>query len=96
MKQNTFLTLTEKDLIKGFIVTVFWAIFTAIGALLTNGWTLDQNSLKFILLWGLGAGFGYLWKNLFTNSQWDVFVLEPIMPPEEVLKPLDLEPSNPV
>lgn len=94
MKKSKFLNLNEFDIAKWFIMCVLWSIFTWIWALMTNWGVLDRTALSFIILWGLGAGFGYIGKNLFTNSQDEVFTPEPIMPPSDVLKPLGLDTNT--
>ena len=88
---SKFLTLNEKDLIKGFIVTIAGTIFTTIWALLTNGGAIDPTTIKFIILGGLGAWFGYLGKNLFTNSEWNIKP-EPIVEPTTIPTSTDVMP----
>lgn len=69
MKKTTYLSLSAKDIIKGFILTVITAILTLIGTSINAGsLPLDWPAWKPIVLAACGAGVSYLLKNFLTNS----------------------------
>ena len=63
---SNFLTLDQKDIVKGFIVAILSASLTALYNLLTAGTTIDTAQLTSVAIAGVTAGLGYLIKNLFT------------------------------
>lgn len=80
---SKFLTVNERDLIKGFIVAILASILTWLYQLLQNNWSLTLENLKVIGLAWLTAWLWYLVKNLFTNEN------------NEILK-FDTQTKNPV
>jgi len=64
-----FLTINEKDLIKGVIMAfVSSALTTLINILNTGVFPTDWKTWSMILTVGLTAGLTYLLKNLFTST----------------------------
>lgn len=68
--KSTFLSLNVKDIVRGFFLAVFGAIFMAIVKFFEQGtvewtWAFWQP----IVYTGLAAGITYLLKNVFTNSE---------------------------
>lgn len=74
---SKFLSLNEKDIIKGFILACLSALLTAMYNLLTSGTVIWKAQLISILLAGITAWLGYLIKNVFSNSDWVPFTSEP-------------------
>jgi hypothetical protein len=62
--------LTWKNLLKGFFVAILMSILTSLYSIFSTNITID---LKTIILLSLGAGISYLIKNLFTNSNQELF-----------------------
>jgi hypothetical protein len=75
MKSN-FLNLNLNDFLKGCVVAVLTAVFATLTTLLQTGTLFDKASLPIIGVAALTAFLGYITKNLFTNSQNQLFVSE--------------------
>jgi len=75
MKSN-FLNLNLNDFLKGCVVAVLTAVFATLTTLLQTGTLFDKASLPIIGAAALTAFLGYITKNLFTNSQNQLFVSE--------------------
>lgn len=70
MKNSPFLTLSPKDIFKGFILATITAIITSLYAIINTGtFPTDWATWKTILLIALSAGISYLLKNFATNSK---------------------------
>ncbi len=69
MKEATFLKLSVKDLLKGFLVAMFTVITTGLVSVLDSGHLPTFAAVKSLFLTGLCAGLAYLLKNFLTNSQ---------------------------
>jgi uncharacterized membrane-anchored protein len=75
--KSKFLTLNAKDLVKGLVVVVIQALITGIYQLFqSSGFAFDWVTFKPIVLTAVAAGLAYLIKNLFTNSQDQLFTKE--------------------
>ena len=75
--KSKFLTLNGTDFIKGLVVTMFSAILLSIANILAMGTFPNLLQLKAIGFSALSAGIAYIVKNLFTNSQDQLFTAEP-------------------
>jgi hypothetical protein len=76
--KSKFLTLDLADFGKGLLITVFTAVITFLYEMLQAGTLIfDLALLKTIGLTALSAGLAYILKNLFSNSQGEVFKAEP-------------------
>jgi hypothetical protein len=71
--KSKFLTLNERDLIKGFVMAILGAWLTALYNLLQTWSTLGKEQLIACAVAWVSAGLGYLIKNLFENSEWSVW-----------------------
>ena len=66
---SSFLSIGQKDFIKGFILAIISAILTGVyGAIQTGKFPPDAAGWKAMAIVAIGAGVSYLIKNLFTNS----------------------------
>jgi hypothetical protein len=72
-----FLSLNERDVIKGVVVTAFTSILTASLTYLNSGHVPNTADLKTIGIAGASAGISYLIKNLLTNSKDELGKVEP-------------------
>jgi len=72
MKSN-FLSLNWQDAINGFVVAFFSTALVSIVEILDGGQLPQLSELKTAALVGLTAALSYLLKNLFSNSNGDLF-----------------------
>lgn len=77
MKETKFFSLGWQDFVKGLVVAVGTAFITAIIQTLEMGALPSVSQLKAAGVMALAAAAGYLLKNLFTNSQGQLFTTEP-------------------
>lgn len=79
MKNAPFLSISPRDLFKGFILATLTAIITSLYAIINTGtFPTDWATWKTVLLVGIGAGLSYLIKNFFTSSEDKFLKKEPI------------------
>jgi len=71
-----FLRLNLRDFMKGLIVAVIVAVLTFCYDGAVTGTLFEQGWLKRVGMVALAALFGYLIKNLFTNSQGEILTPE--------------------
>lgn len=70
--------LSLKDLVKGFVVAVLTVLLTyTMECINKNSFPMDSATWMLELKAALGAGIGYLVKQLFTNSEGKFLVAEP-------------------
>jgi hypothetical protein len=72
-----FLSLDERDALKGAIVAAGTSVLTALVTALNAGQLPAVADLKTIGLAGLSAGIAYLVKNFLTNSKNELAKPEP-------------------
>lgn len=77
MKEKGYLSVGQKDLIKGFIVAILTVMLTGLITSLESGKLPDIATLKTLAITGLSAGLGYVIKNWLTNSQDQFLIKEP-------------------
>ncbi len=80
MTKSPLFSLKYRDLIKGLVVSVLTTIITALAAIFKDGNMPTMGEWRSIGIAALGAGAGYLLKNLFTNSQDQILKKEPESP----------------
>jgi hypothetical protein len=69
METSAFGKLNKNDIVKGVIVAILTALVASLyNGLETGGLSLTWLYFKPIVLSSLGAGLGYLLKNVLTNS----------------------------
>jgi hypothetical protein len=68
MERSKFMSLNQRDLLRGLIVAFGTAATTQLVAVLQAGSVPTVMQLKFAALSGIAAGMTYLVKNMFTNS----------------------------
>lgn len=73
---STFGKINLKDLGKGFLVAVFTAVIFGVNESLQSGVLPDMAKMKSIGIVALSAGLAYLSKNIFSNSNGEVFKKE--------------------
>jgi hypothetical protein len=71
MKKSKFLTLNERDIIKGFIVAIVTAWLTTLYNLLNTWVALGNEQWKAVLIAWVCWGIAYILKNLTENSAWE-------------------------
>jgi ABC-type uncharacterized transport system permease subunit len=74
---SSFLSITSKDVLKGFVVAVLTSIATAVIPVLQTGALPKLEQLHGIAIAGVAAGIAYLFKNFFTNSNDQMLKKEP-------------------
>lgn len=70
---SEFMKLNCRDFIKGFFVAVVAAILAGLMPILESGEFPTVANLKIIGISGLAAGCAYLFKNMITNSNDQIF-----------------------
>lgn len=75
MKSN-FLRWNLSDLTKGLLTAAYTAASTGIVDIMKTGSLPDLPALKTIAVMAAAAALGYLFKNLFTNSDGEHFKTE--------------------
>jgi hypothetical protein len=81
MKQSKFFSVTKFDGIKAFIVAFIFPIVVNFYEMIQDSISKETFAwptaveLKHSLFYGIAAGFAYIIKNLFTNSQ-DQFLVK--------------------
>lgn len=76
--KSTFFSLNGKDLFKGLIIAIIGALITGLYELFQAGpFVFDWVTFKPIVFTAVAAGLSYLIKNLFQNSEGEVFTKEP-------------------
>lgn len=73
MKKSEFLTLQQKDFIKGLIMSVLTSIVTGLYMIIKNGGLPTMNDYRNIGLAAASVFLSYILKNFLTNSQ-DQFI----------------------
>ena len=74
---SNFLTLNAADFGKGILVSIGTAFFMVLTPVLQSGGMPTMDQLKMAGLAALAAGFTYIGKNLFTNSNGQIAKKEP-------------------
>ena len=77
---SSFLSITSKDVLKGFVVAVLTSIATAVIPVLQTGTPPRLDQLHAVAVAGVAAGVAYLLKNFFTNSEDQLLKKEPTGP----------------
>lgn len=83
MKTAPFLSLNWKDVLRGFVVAFLTVVITGVSTSLNNQTLPNLTDIEHLCLLGLGAGFAYLIKNIFTNSDDQLMKKEPT----DIVKP---------
>jgi hypothetical protein len=71
--KSKFMSINSADFVKGLIVAVLTVIIVGVENIIQTGTLPTWAQLQSIGLAALGAGIAYLIKNLFTNSQDQLF-----------------------
>jgi hypothetical protein len=66
--KSSYLTVQQKDLIKGLVVAVLTAFLTSVGVALEDMALPTAKEFKDCGLAALGAGIAYIIKNFLTNN----------------------------
>ena len=74
--RSKFLRWNRRDFWKGFLTAMFTAGTTGVITILQSGTLPDLAAAKTIGIASIGAGLGYLVKNLVTNSDGEHFAGE--------------------
>lgn len=74
--KSTFLTLNWKDAVKGLVVAVLTATFTAVINILQTGVLPTHEEMGKIGIIALTAGLSYILKNWLTNSNDELLTKE--------------------
>jgi hypothetical protein len=70
MKRSNFLKLNTNDFLKGLLMVFITALITGLYEKFQSGiFNFDWETFKPVVMASVSAGFAYLLKNLFTNSQ---------------------------
>lgn len=78
--RSSFLALNWRDILKGLILAFITALVTGVYQLLQTGALLNWVSFKPVLMVSIAAMLSYLIKNIFTNTQGEIFTPEPKPP----------------
>lgn len=78
MEKSKFISLDTKDAIRGVVMAVIGSVLTALVEILQIGAFPSRAQWKIIIIGGLATGAAYILKNLFTNSQDQLFKKETI------------------
>ena len=73
MKNSNFLNLNLNDVLKGVVVAFLSTALVSVVDILNAGHLPGAEELKVAASVGLAAAVSYLLKNLFTNSQGNLF-----------------------
>ncbi|MCA6489099.1 MAG: hypothetical protein IM569_13795 [Chitinophagaceae bacterium] len=76
MNQSKFGTLNLRDALNGFLIAFLTAALSGLIVILDGGQLPTVDQLKAHALIGLTAGLSYVLKNLFQNSNGEVFKKE--------------------
>ena len=76
--KSEFLSLNNKDFIRGILLAFMTAVLTGIIEMLDTEAVFTWLTIKPVLIAGLSAALSYLLKCLVTNSKDDMFKKEPV------------------
>ena len=77
MKRSNFLSLNLRDFFKGLVLAVITAVITFAYTALQEGTLFEVAALKKVGMVALAALLAYLIKNIFQNTQGEMFTNEP-------------------
>lgn len=74
--KSAYLTINVKDLVKGAAVAAGTVMLSLIGTMIESGALMTEEQLLISVKAGVLAALSYLIKNVFTNSQDQMFKSE--------------------
>jgi hypothetical protein len=74
--KSEFGRLSKDDGYKALFMAVISGALGALLEVLSSGWSLDKETLNYVLIGAITGGLGYVTKNFGTNSEDKLFKLE--------------------